>query len=320
MVFKRLFSITLAAALLAGSFGAAESGVTAADALFGGAVAYDAPVAEPADDGATDGGDEEDMYGSNDTASRSTYPTLRLGDSDSTDGVAYIVFMQNRLIELGYLDDAADGTYGENTQVAVREFQKANGLEATGIADPETQQKVYSDTSTLVLASPDTTLFGSDTMRVQNALAQWGFMFSQVDGKMGDNTRVAIKDFKEYMMTVDPEYGATPTPAPTNTPAPTPEGGEVFDDMPVASDELLEGVTPIVLHRQRRDRRAAAGVRGRREDLPGVPPGGAQRRHRRRGRCACRSALRPSSTSTAPTAASAACRSWPSSTSSASTA
>ena len=248
MVFKRIFSITLAAALLAGSLGAAaESGVTAADALFGGAVAYDAPVAEPADDDAADGGDEEDMYGSNDTASRSTYPTLRLGDSDSTDGVAYIVFLQNRLIELGYLDDAADGTYGENTQTAVREFQKANGLEATGIADPETQQKVYSDTSTLVLASPDTTLFGSDTMRVQNALAQWGFMFSQVDGKMGDNTRVAIKDFKEYMMTVDPEYGATPTPAPTNTPAPTPEGGEVFDDMPVASDELLEGVTPIVL-------------------------------------------------------------------------
>ena len=66
-----------------------------------------------------------------------------------------------------------------------------------------------------MLASADTTLFGSETMRVQTALAQWGFMFSQVDGKLGDNTRVAIKSFKEYMANVDPTFGVTPTPVPT---------------------------------------------------------------------------------------------------------
>lgn len=227
----------LLAGMTAGAL--AEGGMTAADALFDGN--YDIVL----DDESASGGTDEDMYGANDSASVSVYPTLRLGDSDSTDGVAYIVFLQNRLIELGYLNDAADGTYGENTQTAVREFQNSNSLQATGIADPFTQQKLYSDTSTLVLASVDTTLYGSDTMRVQYAMAQWGFMFSQVDGKLGDNTRVAIKNFKEYMAAIDPTFGATPTPAPTATP--NVNTSTVFGDMPVAMDELMDGATPIKL-------------------------------------------------------------------------
>ena len=218
---------------------ALAEGVSAAEALFGeNAAAMEQQQAAP-----VSGGD--DMYGANDTASASVYPTLRLGDSDSTDGVAYIVFLQNRLIELGYLNDAADGFYGENTEMAVKEFQKSNGLQETGIADPSTQDRLYGDPSTLVRASADSTLFGSDTMRVQNAMAQWGFMFSTVDGKMGDNTRAAIKEFKQYMATVDPTYGVTPTPEPTNTPSP--EAQSIFGDMPAAMDVLLEGANPVTI-------------------------------------------------------------------------
>lgn len=283
-LFRRVISVALMTALLAAVPQVALSeGLTAADVLFGqgvgdsveaastvqpgtveslfgsaaisqgaqdSGVPQDAfvnqSVQDPAYDDDTSGTDES-MYGVNDTASMSNYPTLRLGDSDSTDGVAYIVFMQNRLIELGYLNDMADGTFGSNTETAVREFQKSNGLQETGIADPYTQAKLYSDASTLVRASADSTLFGSETMRVQSALAQWGFMASSVDGKMGDNTRTSIKSFKQYMSTLDPTYGVTPTPAPTDTPAPQPEGG-VFGDMPVAMDELLEGVNPVAIH------------------------------------------------------------------------
>ena len=235
-MFKRIIGLALIVAMLCCAVGGvAEEGMSAGEALFG-----SGNYGTMLDPGATD----EDMYGANDTASASSYPTLRLGDSDSSDGVAYIVFMQNRLIELGYLNDDADGTYGENTEVAIREFQKNNGLQATGIADPYTQEMLYSNDGRIVYATVDNTVFGSDTMRVQNAMSQWGFMFSKVDGKMGDNTRTAIKSFKEYMATVDPTYGVTPTPMPTEVPEVN--INTTFGDMPVAMDELLEGANPIV--------------------------------------------------------------------------
>ena len=56
------------------------------------------------------GGDAPAGNASTNTASGSaSYATLRPGDRDGDDSTAYIVFMQNRLIELGYLGDSADG-------------------------------------------------------------------------------------------------------------------------------------------------------------------------------------------------------------------
>ena len=235
-MFKRIISVTIAMLLtVVVPVAALGEGMSAGEALFGEGNYTNVTTSANTD--------VDDMYGANDTAAANIYPTLRLGDSDKADGVAYIVFMQNRLIELGYLNDEADGYYGANTQTAVQEFQKLNGLQVTGIADPSTQEKLYSDASTLVPASADTTLYGSDTMRVQTAMAQWGFMFSKVDGKMGDNTRTAIKNFKKYMASIDPTFGTTPTPEPTATPDVNTE--TVFGDMPVAMDELLEGANPL---------------------------------------------------------------------------
>ena len=209
--------------------------LSAEEALFGGSSSDTTQstggtndAAQPAggQDDALEG--EEDIYGSNDTSSSTQYPTLQLGDQDASDGVAYIVFLQNRLIELGYLRDTADGTFGENTQTAVQAFQKNNGLPETGIADAATQTKLFSDTSALVTAAPDSTMFGSETTRVQTMLAQWGFLAGSIDGKYGDNTASAIQEFKQYMMALDPNYGATPTPVPrpTTTPVPSMSAGE----------------------------------------------------------------------------------------------
>ena len=252
-MFRRMIALVLILALFAGAAPQALcEGMSAAEALFG---------EDYGDDAAADGsvsaldvasinlsdntGTDESMYGANDTASASAYPTLQLGDMDGEDGVAYIVYLQNRLIELGYLADSADGYYGENTQQAVKEFQKSNGLEVTGIADPYTQQRLFGDLSTLVRASVDSTLYGSEVMRVQSALSQWGFMVSSVDGKMGENTREAIRDFKRYMAAHDPTFGVTPTPMPTEVP--TVNVNLVFGEMPAANDELLEGANPITL-------------------------------------------------------------------------
>ena len=45
--------------------------------------------------------------------------------------------IQERLIEMGFLSDAADGVFGENTEDAVIAFQEEKGLETTGVVDEQ---------------------------------------------------------------------------------------------------------------------------------------------------------------------------------------
>ncbi|MBR3274051.1 MAG: peptidoglycan-binding protein [Clostridia bacterium] len=69
-----------------------------------------------------------------------TYATLSKGDKSDA-----VLELQNRLFELGFLLDDRDGAYGSKTQTAVKLFQQAAGLEASGIADNETQQRLYAE-------------------------------------------------------------------------------------------------------------------------------------------------------------------------------
>lgn len=52
--------------------------------------------------------------------------------------------MQERLEELGFLDAEYDGYYGDHTTECVKEFQRVNGLEQTGVADVDTLKRLYS--------------------------------------------------------------------------------------------------------------------------------------------------------------------------------
>ena len=52
--------------------------------------------------------------------------------------------LQQALIDLGYLNDAADGTFGTTTEEAVIRFQAVNGLSADGLAGVKTQELLYS--------------------------------------------------------------------------------------------------------------------------------------------------------------------------------
>ncbi|MBQ1255997.1 MAG: polysaccharide deacetylase family protein, partial [Clostridia bacterium] len=56
-----------------------------------------------------------------------------------------VLLMQQRLIELGYLADGADGIYGDNTVNAVSAFQTAASLPVTGTADIETQTRLFDE-------------------------------------------------------------------------------------------------------------------------------------------------------------------------------
>ena len=53
-----------------------------------------------------------------------------------------VIALQTYLKEAGYLKGLVDGDYGKGTRTAVTAFQKANGLEATGVADQATIQKI----------------------------------------------------------------------------------------------------------------------------------------------------------------------------------
>lgn len=55
--------------------------------------------------------------------------------------------VQRRLAELGHHDAASDkdGWYGDLTVLAVREFQGAEGLEATGLLDMATLEALFHD-------------------------------------------------------------------------------------------------------------------------------------------------------------------------------
>ena len=56
-----------------------------------------------------------------------------------------VQIMQERLRELGYLADAADGVFGANTQRAVQRFQSENDLNVSDGATRETLKQLYSD-------------------------------------------------------------------------------------------------------------------------------------------------------------------------------
>ena len=71
---------------------------------------------------------------------QSKYDTLEEGDQGDA-----VLALQKRLAELGYLTEEYDGHYGATTAGCVSSFQTANGLDATGIADPSTQAALFAE-------------------------------------------------------------------------------------------------------------------------------------------------------------------------------
>ena len=112
---------------------------------------------------------------------------------------ANVVPLQRRLKALGYLSGSADGYFGSNTYRAVRSFQSRNGLAVTGVADPGTQQLLYSSS-----ARPASGSSSSSSGSTGYRLLYWG-----CKGDAVKRLQQALIDagYKSYVRTADGIYG-----------------------------------------------------------------------------------------------------------------
>ncbi|MHB8065044.1 MAG: C40 family peptidase [Ruminiclostridium sp.] len=102
--------------------------------------------------------------------------------------------LQMRLYELGYLPKVTK-YFGTDTEAAVKEFQKRNGLFDDGNVGTQTREIIYS-----AEAIPLSFYLGDENDEIkqyQQKLNQLGYLTTKPDGKYGNDTVVAVKRFQE---------------------------------------------------------------------------------------------------------------------------
>lgn len=102
--------------------------------------------------------------------------------------------LQTRLYELGYLEKVTS-YFGTDTDVAVKEFQKRNGLYDDGNVGHQTREILYSEE-----AIPLSFYLGDENEEIkqyQQKLFDLGYLTSKPDGKYGNDTVAAVKRFQE---------------------------------------------------------------------------------------------------------------------------
>lgn len=88
------------------------------------------------------------------------YETLEVGSRGDA-----VRDLQQALVDQGFLSGGVDGIFGNGTAGGVEAFQESAGLEPTGIADAETQSKLFGgiDVRAALMAEPWFANGGSDT-------------------------------------------------------------------------------------------------------------------------------------------------------------
>lgn len=102
--------------------------------------------------------------------------------------------LQMRLYELGYISKVTS-YFGTDTDAAVKEFQKRNGLYEDGNVGKQTREVLYSSE-----AIPLSFYIGDENdeiLKYQQRLIQLGYLTTKPDGKYGKDTVQAVKHFQE---------------------------------------------------------------------------------------------------------------------------
>ena len=116
--------------------------------------------------------------------------TLSLGEHSEV-----VQAIQKRLFDLGYMTTNPDGTYGNDTELAVRVFQSKNDLIVDGYLGPSTRAVILSNE-----AKPNGLRLGDQNEqveRLQELLAKAGYLSdANATGYFGEITESALKRFQ----------------------------------------------------------------------------------------------------------------------------
>lgn len=103
---------------------------------------------------------------------------------------------QKRLKALGYLTTEPDGSYGQDTAIALKQFQSRNDLVVDGYLGPSTRAALNSSSAVpngLSLGDR-----GDSVQQVQKLLNKYGYLSSgNVTGYFGEVTENAVKNFQK---------------------------------------------------------------------------------------------------------------------------
>ncbi|MGB3652912.1 MAG: peptidoglycan-binding protein [Rivularia sp. (in: cyanobacteria)] len=131
-------------------------------------------------------GDEEAPKSMTIAATRRNKEFLGLGDRGEP-----VRILQAQLIKAGYLKGQPNGYFGPYTSDAVKRFQDANYLAASGIAGPTTRGKLYRNVNEAQKAE-------FNVLEIQRRLQARGFYKGPLNGMMSKDTQQAIKQAQEF--------------------------------------------------------------------------------------------------------------------------
>ncbi len=105
--------------------------------------------------------------------------------------------IQQALNKKGFHAGNADGTWGEETRQALRNFQRAQDMKETGHLDERTVSALGVQFDQATLHYDAQNLRPEHIRAVQRSLNQKGFDAGEVDGNWNDETRSAVRNFQK---------------------------------------------------------------------------------------------------------------------------
>ena len=128
----------------------------------------------------------------------SNFVLLETGSSDSESTFA-VSALQERLTELKYFYGDVTGYYSELTVNAVKAFQKDNKIDVTGIADEETQLKIFSKDAK-VNPNAGSVMYGMSgdmVTKMQKRLIELRYLSGDATGKFDKKTLEAVHAYQK---------------------------------------------------------------------------------------------------------------------------
>ncbi len=163
--------------------------------------------------------------------------------------------IQERLIELGLLDEDATGFFGPKTEAAVMSFQDAAGVKADGIVGDKTREMLFSGFKSDSLIPG---MKGSEVEKLQKRLKALGYYTGPITGLYGQLTGEAVEYFQKLnglkpdgvagKMTRTAVYDAKAKPEKEARRAPVTTNDSKYKDLPGQSAAGQEKAADIVTY------------------------------------------------------------------------